>query len=245
MGFSDDVRSALSSLIGPGKPFANRKRMADSLEVDPSQLNRFLKGDRGLTVDSLGHILDKLRVELCFPHQDRTTREVCFVDPKPVATDARVSPAVAEDYVAVPLAAGPVAAGPGLIPEDAMDGWILVWREHEAVRHRDNLIAVRVGPREMSMVPALHPGDIVLVDRSDTSPEPAGRIMLVTDPEGAAMIKRVAVSRVDSDTEFVFYSDNSREYPPQTHRLKRDYGGDPTRAIVGRVVWAWSDMTRK
>jgi hypothetical protein len=55
----------------------------------------------------------------------------------------------------------------------------------------------------------------------------------------------VAVSRVDSDTEFVFYSDNSREYPPQTYRLKRDYGGDPTRAIVGRVVWAWSDMTRK
>lgn len=245
MGFSEDVRDSLGSLIGPGKPFANRKRMADALDVDPSQLNRFLKGDRGLTVDSLGHILDKLDASLVFPGQDKTVREVCFVHPKAVSTDAGLPPALAEDYVAVPLAAGPVAAGPGLIPEDAMDGWVLVWREHETVRHRDNLIAVRVGPREMSMVPALHPGDIVLVDRSDVATDPPGRIMLVTDPEGAAMIKRVAVSRVDSDTEFVFYSDNSKDYPPQTYRLRRDYGGDPTRAVVGRVVWAWSDMTRK
>jgi hypothetical protein len=29
------------------------------------------------------------------------------------------------------------------------------------------------------------------------------------------------------------------------YRLGRDYEDDITRAIVGKVVWAWSDMTRK
>jgi len=246
MGFTNDVRKALESLIGPGRPFANRKRMADQLEVDPSQLNRFLKGERGLTVDSLGHILDRLQVGLRVPEARETMRDVCFVDARPVATDASPPPALAEDYSAVPLIAGPVAAGPGIIPEEDMEGWVLVWRAHEAIRHRgENMVAVRVGPRERSMIPALHPGDLVLVDRNDTGPDPPGRIMLVTDPDGGAMIKRVAAKRVDSDTEFVFYSDNSKEFPPQTHRLHRDFGGDPTRAIIGLVVWAWSDMTKK
>jgi hypothetical protein len=45
--------------------------------------------------------------------------------------------------------------------------------------------------------------------------------------------------------ELVFYSDNSREFPPRTFRLGRDYEGDLTRAIAGRVIWAWSDMSHK
>jgi hypothetical protein len=59
------------------------------------------------------------------------------------------------------------------------------------------------------------------------------------------MIKRVAVKRLDDDLELVFYSDNSRDFPPMTYRLVRDYDGDLNRAIAGRVIWAWSDMTRK
>jgi len=42
-------------------------------------------------------------------------------------------------------------------------------------------------------------------------------------------------------------SDNpdKRFYPPSVHSLETDFHGDLRRAIVGRVVWAWSDMTRK
>jgi hypothetical protein len=71
--------------------------------------------------------------------------------------------------------------------------------------------------------------------------------MLVTepDPDGGAMVKRVATQRQDGDVELVFYSDNSPEHPPRTYRLGRDYDGDLNRAIAGRVIWAWSDMSRK
>ncbi len=247
MGFSEDVRLKLNELIGKGGLFTNKKRMADALDVDPSQLNRFLSGERGLTMSSLGRILDKLGVKASFPDDSLAARDVCFVTPDKTPNAGDKGEPVPEDYLAVPLAAMPVAAGPGIIPDDEINGWVLVWRHHESVRFRSNLVAVEIGRNEHSMIPALHPGDLVLVDREDTNPEPAGRIMLVTEPgeSGGAMVKRVATKKVDDDIELVFYSDNSREFPPYTYRLKRDYDGDISRAIVGKVIWAWSDMTRK
>jgi hypothetical protein len=248
MGFTDDVRTALLNRIGKGKAFANNKRMADELQVDPSQLNRFLKQERGLNADSLGRILDGLGAEISFPDEPSdASMDVCFVAPQKVSSPKDVGDPLPEDYLAVPLAASPVAAGPGLIPEDAIESWVLVWRHHESVRHRSNLVAVQVGKGEMSMVPTLHPGDIVLVDRDDRDPAPPGKIMLVCEPgaEGGAMVKRVNTKRLEDEVELIFYSDNSRDFPPMTYRLERDYEGDITRAIGGNVVWAWSDMSRK
>ena len=248
MGFTDDVRQALLDRIGPGKRYPNNKRMADELEVDPSQLNRFLKRERGLNSDSLGHILDRVGVTLAFCDEPAdAAREVCFRPPaRGQAGPATVEPR-ADDYLAVPLTAPAVAASAGLVPEDHVDGWVLVWRHQESIRFRSNLVAVEVGPGEQSMTPTLHPGDIVVVDRDDRAPCPAGKIMLVREPGegGAVLLRRVSTRRLDDDEELIFYSDNSREYPPATYRLGRDYGGDIGRAIGGNVVWAWSDMTRK
>lgn len=248
MGFCEDVREALAARIGKGGRYANKKRMADDLGMDPSQFNRFLSGERGLNAESLGRILDKFGGRVLFPDEPReTTREVCFVAPEKLTSPRGAKGPTPEDYLAVPLAASPVAAGPGLIPEDKIQGWVLVWRHHESVRFRSNMVAVQVGKNEHSMVPALHPGDIVLVDRSDRDPSPAGKIMLVCEPglDGGVMVKRVSAKKVEGDVELVFYSDNSRDFPPMTYRLNRDYDGEITRAIAGKVVWAWSDMTRK
>jgi len=248
MGFTDDVREALLSRIGRGKRYPNNKRMADDLGVDPSQLNRFLKKERGLNADSLGHILDKLGATIAFGDEPADAgREVCFMMPGKTQAEADAQNPSAEDYLAVPLAASPVAAGPGLIPEDKIGGWVLVWRHQESIRFRTNLVAVEVGKNELSMTPTLHPGDIVLVDRNDRDPSPAGKIMLVCEPghDGGCMVKRVNTKRLDDDLELIFYSDNSRDFPPTTYRLERDYEGDINRAIGGNIVWAWSDMTRK
>jgi hypothetical protein len=172
---------------------------------------------------------------VCFRPPDKAQAVTGAPDPQP------------DDYLAVPLASSPVAAGPGLIPEDRIEGWVLVWRHQESIRFRSNLVAVEIGKNELSMVPTLHPGDIVLVDRNDRDPSPAGKIMLVSEPgpEGGTMVKRVNTKRLDGDLELIFYSDNSREFPPVTYRLGRDYDDDINRAIAGNVVWAWSDMTRK
>lgn len=247
MGFTDDVREALSSRIGRGKRYPNNKRMADELGIDPSQLNRFLKKERGLNADSLGHILDRIGTTITFGDEPAdAAKEVCFRLPEKGPAESGAMDLQPDDYLAVPLAASPVAAGPGLIPEDRIEGWVLVWRHQEAIRFRSNLVAVEIGKNELSMTPTLHPGDIVLVDRNDRDPAPAGKIMLVCEPgDGGAMVKRVNTKRLDDDLELIFYSDNSREFPPTTHRLERDYDGDIGRAIGGNVVWAWSDMTRK
>lgn len=248
MGFTDNVRAALLERVGRGKRFLNNKRMADELGVDPSQLNRFLKNERGLNADSLGKILDGLAATVSFPDEPAdAAMEVCFVSPTKTSAGEHSPDPVPEDYLAVPLASSPVAAGPGLIPEDMIESWVLVWRHHESVRHRSNLVAVQIGENQISMTPTLHPGDIVLVDRDDRDPQPAGRIMLVSEPgqEGGVMVKRVNTKRLEDDMELIFYSDNSREFPPVTYRLERDYDGDISRAVGGNVVWAWSDMTRK
>ena len=174
-------------------------------------------------------------------------KDLCFRLPDKIQAEGNAPDPQSDHYLAVPLAASPVAAGPGLIPEDQIEGWVLVWRHQESIRFRPNLVAVKVGKNEVSMIPALHPGDIVLVDRNDRDPSPAGKIMLVREPGmgGETTIKRVNTRRLADDVEIVFYSDNSREFPPATHLLGKDYDSDITRAIGGNVVGAWSDMTRK
>lgn len=249
MDFTSNLREMLWAQVGENKAYANRKRMADALGIDPSQLNRFMEGERGLSVESLGRILDGLSARIVLPEtlEAEGAREVCFVAPRTTGASRDATPPAAEDYFAVPLASEPVAAGPGRVPEDQIRGWVLVWRHHESIRFRTDLVAVEIGKNELSMTPTLHPGDIVLVDRAERSPDPAGKIMLVCEPgpEGGCAVKRVSTRHVDGDMELVFYSDNSRDFPPSVYRLNRDYGGELSHAIAGRVVWAWSDMTRK
>ena len=138
-----------------------------------------------------------------------------------------------------------VGAGPGLIPQGELLSWFLVYRHQDAIRYRRDLIAVRIGKRSTSMLPILHPGDVVLVDRQDRDVMTPGRIMLVMDPDGAGMIKRVAVEEVKSERDWriVFYSDNVANHPPIVYSLREDFLGDWDRAVVGRAIRAWSDIS--
>ena len=99
------------------------------------------------------------------------------------------------------------------------------------------------------MVPTLHPKDIVMVDKDDIRPQPDGSIFLIREPghDADVAVKRVYTQNRDGDTVLNFVSDNpdKRSYPPMVYSLERDYGGDLGRAIVGKVVWSWSDMTKK
>jgi hypothetical protein len=247
MGFHEDFRRALER-AATGK-FRNTTNLARQAGVQQASLSRYFTKNTGINIDAVAKLADAMGAKLVFPEdeQEHTVKDVQFISAHKVSAPRSTLGPSEEDYLAVPLAATPVAAGPGLIPEDKIRGWILVWRHQEAVLWRSNLVAVELGRGENSMAPTLHPGDIVLVDRNDREPEPAGKIMLVSEPgpDGGAMIKRVSTQRLDNDVELVFYSDNSREFPPRTFRLGRDYEGDLTRAIAGRVIWAWSDMSHK
>lgn len=245
MGFSEDIIKLIQEVVDTqfgGVP----NRFAIQAGVTVQQLGRWLRGETSPQLDKIGPVLDRMGIKVSSPSDGSAKpRDVEFINPKIVGIENGAPPPVGEDYLAVPLAEEAIAAGAGLMPQDALRGWVIVWRHHDSVRFRSDLVAVEIGKGQTSMQPHLHPGDIVLVDKADRRPDVDGKIMLVCDPDGGCAVKRVSSRRVDGDIELVFYSDNTQGNPPRVFRLNRDYGGELSAAIGGRVVWAWSDMTRK
>lgn len=248
MSMVDRVKQGIARLARDhGGPSA----LAEKAGVGQPNVSKFLSGKAIPRFDTVARILETLGARILFPDEERdTTRTVVFVSARRSGGAAEAaSPIPPENYMAIPLAQGAVAAGPGLIPEDAVRGWVLAMKDQSSIRYRTNLVALEVGKGQESMVPTLHPMDIVLVDRDDFRPEPDGSIFLVREPgpDAEVAVKRVYTSRKEGQTLLTFVSDNPdrRSYPPSVHSLENDYQGDLRRAIVGRVVWAWSDMTRK
>lgn len=235
--------------VGGGTIFEKPNQFADELGMDPSTKTKLYNTLNGKTIPRADVMLEWLEViggRLVFDDREDldTAKDICFVDAQAVNAPDSIKIAE-EDYIAVPLAEEPVAAGSGIIPQDFIRGWVLVWRHHDSVRFTRNLVAVEIGKNERSMLPTFSPGDILLIDRSDKNPAQAGRAWLVCDPDGGCAIKRVSTKKAGNDVEIIFYSDNTQEFPPSSYRMKRDFDGDITRAIAGRVVWAWSDVRNK
>ena len=194
--------------------------------------------------------LQKLGASIKFPEEGSidTTRKVQFVEPKALSANYTARRSPSEDYFAVPLVQIETAANRWWVPDDLIRGWVLIWRHHKSIGFRSNLVAVEIGKGEDSMIPTLHAEDLVAVDRDDFKNDfaPPGNIFLVRHPDGDIAIKRVSVVYRDNDSELIYYSDNTMKYPPSpAYSLWKHFNGDISRAIVGRVVWGWSNMTRK
>ena len=225
----------------------NLKEAAARLDVSYHTLYSWLGPRRTRTpsLRVLEPILERLGVQFSSPSPE-SGRDVCFVNARIVPAGEHAAPPSAEDYMAAPMV-GEVGAGPGYIPEEDIKSWFLVFKNQPAVRYRRNLIAVEIGPHSTSMQPILNPGDIVLVDRDDRNVKDPGHMMLVLDPkDGSGKVKRVAVHDTDDgDCRITYYSDNAASNPPEIYSLRDDFFGDWEKSIVGRVVWAWSDVTGK
>lgn len=227
----------------------SQAQFARETGVQQGSLSRFLKGEQSsLSGDTVAKIVAFLGARLVFPGEDspEPARDVCWVNARIMPAGEHVAPPVAEDYLAAPLV-GEVGAGPGYLPQESVESWFLVYKHVPAIMGRRNLIAVEIGKTSTSMLPLLSPGDIVLVDRDDIDVSHAGHIMLVRDPEGAGMVKRVSVQPTPGSKDFSiqFYSDNAATNPPLLYSLREDYGGEISNGIVGRVIWAWSDVRTK
>lgn len=216
--------------------------------VQQGSLSRFMKGKQNsLSGDTLLSLLDFLGGKVVFPSEIKDAcRNVCFIDAKIVPAGEYADPPQSIDYIAAPMV-GEAGAGPGYLPQEEVKSWFLVYKHQDAVRYRRNLIAVEIGERSTSMQPTLNPRDIVLVDRDDRDVSRPGHMMLVLDPaDGSGMIKRVSVTELeDGDFRITYYSDNAVDNPPLVYSLKKDFGNDLEKSIVGRVVWAWSDVKGK
>lgn len=247
MNFYEKIIDGLNKLAT--NEFKNPRQLADYLGVEPNLITRWLNKDRVPRLDTLGEVMDKLGVSVTFPFEKDeidTTRPICFVDAKISPAGYLLPPPDTEDYLAVPMV-GEVGAGAGMIDQGELKSWVLVHSQSLAVRNRTNLLAVEIGRNQRSMIPTLHPEDIVLVNRDDYGQngyKPPGNIFLVRDPGmDGGMVKRVSVTEKGTRSTITFYSDNP-EYEPETYHLD-EYDNDIKKAIVGRVVWSWTDMSRK
>ena len=223
----------------------NVSAAARALDVNSAALYRWYKRERAPNGEDLAKMLDFIGARL-LPPRVIAPMEVCFVDAKVVPAGENLAQPDAEDYFAVPLVEE-VGAGQGLIAQGELISWLLVWRWQESIRHRSNLVAVRLAKDADSMIPALYPGDIVLIDREERHIQTNGRMWLVLDPlDGSSKIKRVNVKFLPElkDTRVTYYSDNP-DYPPEVYSLRGDFLNEWERAIAGRVIWAWSDVSNK
>lgn len=247
MGFFVDLLEGLNR--GLDDWFEGKySRLAKAAGSHPTTVKRILSGERSKRLDLVCRLADQAGVEVRYPKQINTGKNVHFVRPEIISSKEAEGP-IDDQYMAVPLAKRPVAAGTGIIPENKISSWILVWKGQEAVRHKSNLAVVRVDGREgTSMEPTLHAGDLALIDRDDWTPKsPPGNIYLVQRPDGDEMslaIKRAKLQTKNSQELMVFYSDNP-EHGPEVYDMNTDFEQDLTRAIKGRVIWSWSDMTKK
>jgi len=200
-----------------------------------------------MRADNLAKILDFMGAKLTFPDErSELAKDVRWVDAKIVPAGSGQNLPPQEDYFAVPLV-GEVGAGPGVMSTGLIRSWVLVYRHQHAIQFRRNLLAVEIEKGSTSMIPLLRPGDIVLVNRDDFTPDKPGGIFLVREPgqDSGAMVKRVATKQRNGDTLVTFYSDNAAENPPTSYSLGADYGGVISNAIVGRCIWSWSDLSGK
>lgn len=223
------------------------RKLAERSGVNPVTLSRWISGERNPSVVEVAKVFDTIGFTFDWNTNQTFSRDVCFVETCKVPAGENLPPPEAEDYLAVPLVEE-VGAGPGLIPQGQFISWFLVWRWQKSIQHKRDLIAVRISKHSTSMVPTLKPLDIVLVDRQDKDVQSfTGRIMLVMDEEGCGKIKRVATEHQPKkrDYRITYYSDNAVDNPPEVYSLMEDFEGDWNKAIVGRVVWAWSDVSGK
>lgn len=226
------------------KQYGSAAALSRATGVSTANLSRWINGKQIPRLNEISPIMAVLGVAPQWPRPE-PDKDVCFVNARIAPIGEGIAPPQSEDYIAAPMV-GEVGAGLGYIPQDEVKSWFLAYRHHPAVRFRRNLIAVEIGAHSTSMQPTLNPGDIVLVDRDDRDVQHPGHMMLVTDPDGSGMVKRVAIEdKQDGDYRITFYSDNGAKHPPMVYSLLKDYAGDWDKVIAGRVIWAWTDVREK
>ena len=143
------------------------------------------------------------------------------------------SEVAADDYFAVPLVEGQVAAGPGGYLWEQVQS--LVWVYRPELGGHKKLIAVRVAGD--SMFPTVPDGAIVIIDLDCRDPRGDRRNIwaIRTDQEGALAVKRLQKNKNRPD--YLILSDNFTMYPPEVA-----WTNEPSELVVGQVVWMWRSL---
>ncbi|MFA5261643.1 MAG: XRE family transcriptional regulator [Candidatus Omnitrophota bacterium] len=208
-----------------------------SREVGISQgyLSMILSGKRGPSAELIAGIYLNYRKYLSWilTGDDQQDCDIVIeAHPRVIPLGEKIPPPSPDDlteYLAVPLVEGRIAAGPGRIVREDIHSFVWVFRPE--VGKRRNLVAVRIGDQEKSMLPTLAPGSILIIDRNDKEIIRKGVYAVRTGNDECA-VKRVHIS----DNAILLSSDNP-DYPPFLAPTT-----EIDELIVGRVIWTWKSL---
>ncbi len=137
------------------------------------------------------------------------------------------------DYLAVPLVEGRIAANPrGLIPGEAVES--LIWLHRDQAGSRRHLVAVRLGSEADSMLPTLHPGDLIIIDRDDKDITPRGLYAVRLPDLESCTIKRL---QLISDKNIILLLSDNPNYEPLPVPCNEHL-------IIGRVICSWTSWIK-
>jgi transcriptional regulator with XRE-family HTH domain len=211
-------------------------QFARNLGIDPSYFLKMLKGKRPIRLDYLEKVAKALNVpvwELLRPDEVAES----FQPLQPIITVLGHYPEMpseirTEDYFAVPMVEGRIAAGyPGAIPGDYVTDMVWVYKPEIGRRQHHNLRAVKLGKDATSMEPTIRRGSIVIIDPIDQEISKKAIFAVRLDAsEGTCAIKRVT----DAGDYWVLSSDNP-DWEPFVMEKRRHPD-----LIIGRVIWSWT-----
>ena len=173
----------------------------------------------------------------------KVARHVYAIRP-PELLEGTPPPTAVDGVIALPVLAKPIAAGhPLLVTLDPVHDTDLTFKG-DVVKHFTRPVGLRVGRKQVSMIPTIEPGDVVLLDQnvSRRRRPPAGRIYAInmgplTGKAGGAL------HRVDlSGRTLILSSDNPDKsaYPTRTFEVTAATLPD---VLVGQVVWIGRSLT--
>ena len=213
-------------------------KLARATGISNANISRWVNGVQIPKVSQIEPLLEMLGASLTIPdEQPLPSKEVHFVSPQILPAGEGMAAPAAEDFLAIPIVPE-IMAKKGIVSPIDLQGWFMVPRNTPSIRYKKDLLAVVKDPDVNKQEPFIAGGDIVIVDRDDCEPG-QGDFMLVCDPKGRGMICRVSETR-DGDG-LTFFSD-SKIQAPQVYSIKKDYAGDPRRAIIGRVLFGWCNL---
>ena len=134
-------------------------------------------------------------------------------------------PVKRDEFVTIPLVAGRIAAGRGIIVDEHIEDWVIMHKN--IAGKRKNLISIRIDKKEgMSMYPTLKPEDIVIINRDDKTITPQGIYAVRIDED--CTVKRLQTL----DDQLLLIPENTAGYKTQIINLRTN--PDP---VIGRVIW--------
>lgn len=245
MSLAQDVREKVRRIVD--EQFrGNESAAAREWGVSQNCLNRLGRGINTGYKD-VCEIIDKIGVKLIWPDEISVTdKTLTFASPELLNVGGNVSPPVGDEYRAIPLTTAEVAAGPGLIPDDGIQGWCILWKNIPALLRRRNLLCSRLGDKQNSMEPTLHPGDFIVIDRDDiTIPSSnTGNIFLIRDQYHGIAVKRLSLQQQGMESLLIVHSDN-RGYPPYSINITQEFEDQLSSVVIGKVVYSWADMSKQ